>query len=344
MADRRDADYMGRAINAADASRLITPPNPWVGAAVASTTAVYTGATSHYGGPHAEINALNDAGDDARGATLYSTLEPCCHQGQTGPCTEAIIAAGISRVVIALTDPDPQVAGKGIDRLREAGIEVDVGVGAARVERQLRPYLHHRRTGRPLVVLKLAATLDGFTAAPDRSSKWITGPEARADSHRLRAESDAILVGAGTIRADDPALTVRDFAPIGIDGDEIQPLRVVLGSAPADARAQPLLELSGDLDDVLVDLAGRGVLQLMVEGGAHVAGAFHREGLIDRYVIYMAPALFGGDDARPLFAGPGAATIDDIWRGELVDVRQLGTDVRLEMRPIVARTRTNPSA
>jgi len=333
MADRRDADYMGRAINAADASRLIAPPNPWVGAAIASGTAVFTGATSHFGGPHAEINALAQAGDDARGATMYTTLEPCCHDGKTGPCTEAIIQAGISRVVTALTDPDPLVAGKGIARLREAGIEVAVGVGAARVERQLRPYLHHRRTGRPFVVLKLAATLDGFTAAPDRSSKWITGPEARSDSHRLRAESDALLVGAGTIRADDPALTVRDFAPIGIDGDEIQPLRVVLGSAPDDARAQPLVELGGDLDDVLVDLAGRGVLQLMVEGGAHVAGAFHRQGLIDRYVIYLAPALFGGDDARPLFAGPGAPTIGDIWRGEIVDVRQLGTDVRIEMRP-----------
>ncbi|MGK0227220.1 MAG: diaminohydroxyphosphoribosylaminopyrimidine deaminase [Thermoproteota archaeon] len=333
MADRRDADYMGRAINAADASRLITPPNPWVGAAIASGTAVFTGATSQYGGPHAEVNALAEAGDDARGATMYTTLEPCCHHGQTGPCTDAIIQAGITRVVIALTDPDPLVAGKGIERLREAGIEVDVGVGAARVERQLRPYLHHRRTGRPLVVLKLAATLDGFTAAPDRSSKWITGPEARSDSHRLRAESDALLVGAGTIRADDPALTVRDFAPIGIDGDEIQPLRVVLGSAPDDARAQPLIELSGELDEVLADLAGRGVLQLMVEGGAHVAGAFHREGLIDRYVIYLAPALFGGDDARPLFSGPGAPTIGDIWRGEIVDVRQLGADVRIEMRP-----------
>jgi len=333
MADRRDADYMGRAINAADASRLITPPNPWVGAAIVSGTAVFTGATSQYGGPHAEINALAEASDDARGATMYTTLEPCCHHGQTGPCTEAIIQAGITRVVIALTDPDPLVAGKGIERLREAGIEVDVGVGAARVERQLRPYLHHRRTGRPLVVLKLAATLDGFTAAPDRSSKWITGPEARSDSHRLRAESDALLVGAGTIRADDPALTVRDFAPIGIDGDEIQPLRVVLGSAPDDARAQPLIELSGELDEVLVDLAGRGVLQLMVEGGAHVAGAFHREGLIDRYVIYLAPALFGGDDARPLFSGPGAPTIGDIWRGEIIDVRQLGADVRIEMGP-----------
>lgn len=333
MADRRDADYMGRAISAADAARLVASPNPWVGAAVVSEASVFTGATSAPGGPHAEINALAAAAGAARGATLYSTLEPCCHTGRTGPCTEAIIAAGIVRVVVALTDPDPLVAGKGIDALRNAGITVEVGVGAARVERQLRAYLHHRRTGRPLVVLKLAATLDGFTAAPDRTSRWITGPEARSDSHRLRAESDAILVGAGTIRADDPALDVRDFAPIEMNIEVVQPMRVVLGTASAEARAQPLLELSGELTDVLDELGSRHVLQVMVEGGAAVAGAFHRQGLVDRYVIYMAPAFFGGDDARSLFSGPGAATIDDIWRGEIVDVRQLGTDVRIELQP-----------
>lgn len=336
MADRFDADYMGRAIQAAEASRLISSPNPWVGAAIVRDTSVFTGSTSQPGGNHAEINALEAAGDAADGSTMYTTLEPCCHTGRTGPCTDAIIAAGVKRVVFALTDPDPLVAGKGQAALEEAGIAVEVGIGAARVERQLRPYLHHRRTGRPYVVLKLAATLDGFTAAPDRTSKWITGPEARSDGHRLRAESDAILVGAGTIRADDPALTVRDFAPIGIGGSEIQPLRVVLGEAPADARAQPLLEVSGELPDVLEDLARRGVLQLMVEGGATVAGAFHQQGLVDRYVFYMAPAMFGGNDARPLFDGPGAATMDDVWRGEIVDVRQLGNDVRIELRPQVA--------
>ena len=333
MADRFDADFMGRAIKAADEARLIAPPNPWVGCVVVSGSTSFVGATSAPGGNHAEINALREAGEAARGATLYTTLEPCCHQGRTGPCTEAIVDAGIERVVIALSDPDPLVAGKGVVRLRDAGLDVTLGVGAARVERQLLPYLHHRRTGRPFVVLKLAASLDGFTAAPDRTSKWITGPEARADSHRLRAESDAILVGAGTIRADDPALTVRDFAPTGIDGSEIQPVRVVLGQAPADARAQPLLEMDGDLADVLDNLGERGILQLMVEGGAKVAGEFHRAGLVDRYVVYIAAALFGGDDARPLFSGPGASTIDELWRGQLVDVRRLGEDVRIELRP-----------
>lgn len=333
MASRLDADYMGRAINTAEAARLIAPPNPWVGAVVVNETSVFSGATSAPGGPHAEIVALNEAGEMAQGATLYSTLEPCCTLGRTGPCTEAIIAAGVARVVVGLTDPDSRVSGAGIEALTNAGIEVEVGVGAARVERQLRAYLHHRRTGRPWVVLKLAATLDGFTAAPDRSSKWITGPEARADGHRLRAESDAILVGAGTIRADDPALTVRDFAPLGIDGQEVQPMRVVLGSAPADARAQPVVELQGELGDVLDELGQRDVLQVLVEGGAHVAGSFHRAGLVNRYVMYLAPALFGGDDARSLFTGPGQATIADVWRGELVDVRRVGDDIRIEMRP-----------
>lgn len=333
MADRHDADYMGRAINAADAARLIASPNPWVGAAVVCDGAVFTGSASAPGGPHAEINALEAAGDAARGATMYTTLEPCCHHGRTGPCTEAIVAAGIARVVVALTDPDPLVAGKGIAALEAAGLSVDVGVGEARVERQLRPYLHHRRTGRPLVVLKLSATLDGFTAAPDRTSQWISGPEARSDGHRLRAESDAILVGAGTIRADDPKLTVRDFAPVGKDGEVVQPMRVVLGQASPDAKAQPLVELSGELGDVLDELGRRDVLQVMVEGGATVAGAFHQAGLIDRYVVYLAPAFFGGDDARPLFTGAGAQTIDDLWRGEVVDVRQLGQDVRIELIP-----------
>lgn len=333
MADRHDADYMGRAINAADTARLVAPPNPWVGAAIVADSSVFTGATAAPGGPHAEITALAEAGTAAKGATLYTTLEPCCHTGRTGPCTDVIIAAGIVRVVVALSDPDPLVAGKGIEALRDAGLQVDVGLGAARVERQLRAYLHHRRTGRPLVVLKLAASLDGFTAAPDRSSKWITGPEARSDGHRLRAESDAILVGAGTIRADDPALNVRDFAPVGVDGELVQPIRVVLGTAPADARAQPLVELDGELADVLDDLGRRDVLQVLVEGGANVAGSFHRQGLVDRYVLYLAPAFFGGDDARPLFTGAGAETIDDVWRGEIVDVRQLGPDVRIELQP-----------
>jgi diaminohydroxyphosphoribosylaminopyrimidine deaminase / 5-amino-6-(5-phosphoribosylamino)uracil reductase len=211
--------------------------------------------------------------------------------------------------------------------LRAAGIAVEVGVCADHVRSQLAPYLKHRITGRPYVVLKLAATLDGRTAAPDGTSQWITGELARRDAHRLRAESDALIVGAGTVRADDPALTVRHLH--GRD-----PLRVVLGRAPETARVHPALEMEGDLPSVLDELGRQGVVQAMVEGGATVAAAFHRAGLVDRYVVYIAPALFGGDDARGLFTGPGAATIDDLWRGRLVAVDRIGEDLRLEMEPV----------
>jgi diaminohydroxyphosphoribosylaminopyrimidine deaminase/5-amino-6-(5-phosphoribosylamino)uracil reductase len=210
--------------------------------------------------------------------------------------------------------------------LRAAGIAVDVGTGSAAAEAQLAPYLKHRTTGRPWVLLKLAATLDGRTAAPDGSSRWITGEAARADVHRLRAESDAVIVGAGTVRADDPLLTARD-----VEGRD--PLRVVLGTVPPEANVHPCVELSGPLPDVLDELGRRGVVQAMVEGGAGVAGQFHRERLVDHYVVYLAPALFGGDDARPLLAGAGAATIEDLWRGRITNVERLGEDVKIEMAP-----------
>jgi diaminohydroxyphosphoribosylaminopyrimidine deaminase/5-amino-6-(5-phosphoribosylamino)uracil reductase len=199
-------------------------------------------------------------------------------------------------------------------------------MGADEVAGDLAPYLKHRRTGRPFVVLKLAASLDGRTAAPDGSSRWITGAEARADAHRLRALSDAVVVGAGTVRADDPELTVRH-----VEGRD--PLRVVLGRAPEGARVHPALELDDAPDAVLDELGRRGILQAMVEGGATVAGAFHRAGLVDRYVVYLAPALFGGDDARGLFAGAGAATMDDVWRGRITSVERLGDDLRVELAP-----------
>ena len=319
-----DEQHMRRAMELAAGVRRLTSPNPWVGSVL--QPGGFEGATAPPGGPHAEVAALQAAGAAARGATLYATLEPCAHHGRTPPCVDAIVDAGISRVVVGIEDPDERVRGAGIRALRAAGVAVDVGICAADVRAQLAPYLKHRATGRPLVVLKLAATLDGRTAAPDGSSRWITGDAARADAHRLRAESDAVIVGAGTVRADDPALTVRDFA--GAD-----PLRVVLGTAPAGARVQPALELSGDLSGVLDELGRRGVLQALVEGGATVAGDFHRAGLVDRYVLYLAPALFGGDDARPLFAGPGAPTIADVWRGRIVSVERLGEDMRIECSP-----------
>lgn len=315
-----DVDAMRRAIALAASVRGSTSPNPWVGAVVGD----FEGATQPPGGAHAEVVALTAAGPAARGQTLYVTLEPCSHHGRTPPCTDAIISAGVTRVVVGVEDPDPNVSGTGIATLRQAGIQVDVGVCADEVQQQLAPYLKHRQTGRPYVVLKLAASLDGRTAAPDGTSQWITGDEARADAHRLRAHSDAVLVGAGTVRQDDPSLTVRH-----VDGRD--PLRVVLGHAPADAMVQPAIEMQGDLGDVLDQLGDKGVVQLLVEGGATVARAFHAAGLVDRYVLYLAPALFGGDDAHPLFNGPGAPTIEDVWRGRIVNVEQLGPDLKVEL-------------
>src|SRR3954447_18243453 len=208
MVDRDDR-LMGQAIAAAAMARPITSPNPWVGAVIVSPDhAVFSGATQPPGGAHAEIGALSAAGDRARNATVYVTLEPCAHTGRTPPCADALVEAGVRRVVVGIEDPEDHVAGRGIDRLRAAGIDVEVGLLGDEVTAQLAPYLKHRRTGRPWVVLKLAATLDGHSAAPDGSSRWITGREARADAHRLRAVSDAVIVGAGTVRADDPALTV----------------------------------------------------------------------------------------------------------------------------------------
>jgi len=313
---------MRRALELAWSVRASTSPNPWVGAVI--DPGGFEGATQPPGGPHAEIVALEQAGDAARGATLVVTLEPCAHHGRTPPCVDAIIEAGIARVVVGIEDPDPNVRGRGIARLRDAGIEVDVGVLADEVGAQLAPYLKHRSTGRPWLVLKLAASVDGRTAAPDGSSQWITGEEARADAHRLRAESDAVIVGAGTVRTDDPSLTVRH-----VEGSD--PLRVVLGKAPSDAKVHPALEFEGDLVEVLDELGRRGVLQAVVEGGPTVAGAFHRAGLVDRYVVYLAPALFGGDDGRPLFTGRGAQTIDDVWRGTITNVERLGADLKLEV-------------
>lgn len=317
-----DEHGMRRAIEAAAAARVGAHPNPWVGAYL--VPGEHTGSTAPPGGPHAEAAVLTSAGPSARGATVYTTLEPCCSfPGKRTPsCADALIEAGVARVVVGILDPDPRVQGRGIEALRSAGIEVSVGVGEAEVRRQLAPYLTHRTTGRPFVLLKLAATLDGRTAAPDGSSQWITGDSARADAHRLRAESDAVLVGAGTVRVDDPSLTVRH-----VEGRD--PRRIVLGRAPEGAKVHPCDEASGDLGEILDRLGREGVVQLLVEGGASVAAAFHGAGLVDRYVVYLAPALFGGDDAVGLFAGKGAPSMADVWRGRIVETEHLGDDLKV---------------
>jgi diaminohydroxyphosphoribosylaminopyrimidine deaminase/5-amino-6-(5-phosphoribosylamino)uracil reductase len=335
-----DEHFMREALIASRLARRRASPNPWVGCVLVNGDGeiVGQGATEAQtpgprgAGRHAEAVALDRAGERARGATAYVTLEPCSHQGRTPPCADHLVRSGVKRVVIATLDPDPNVSGAGLSILRSAGLETTVGVLAEAAEKYLRPYLVHRRTGRPYVILKLAATLDGRLAAPDGSSRWITGPDARRDVHELRADSDALLVGAGTVRADDPELTVR-LDPADEDAHARQPLRVVLGLAPRDAKVMPALEISGDLRGVLDELGRRGILQLLVEGGARVAGEFHRLGLVDLYVFYLAPALLGGDDGVPVFSGPGAPTMSQAWRGQIIGMRQLGPDVRIDLGP-----------
>jgi diaminohydroxyphosphoribosylaminopyrimidine deaminase/5-amino-6-(5-phosphoribosylamino)uracil reductase len=315
---------MRRAIAMAETARLRARPNPWVGAVlVCADGSLFEGATQAPGGAHAEIECLRaarESGRDSTGAHLVVTLEPCSHTGRTGPCTEAIIAAGIASVTVAVDDPDERVSGSGIAALRAAGVDVTVGVLADEVTHQLAPYLHHRRTGRPFVVVKMASTLDWRTVAP-AGERWITGDDARREVHRLRAESDAIAVGAGTVRADDPELTVRL-----IDGPS--PRRVVLTRTPLPptAKVHPCLEWSGSLDDLLDTLGSDGVVQLLVEGGAETVTSFHRAGFIDRWVLHVAPVVSGDDSAPGLFADDGAHAPE---RFDLVSHRQIGADLEI---------------
>ena len=322
-----DERMMRLAVDTACTARLRSRPNPWVGAVVvAQNGEVFTGATLEPGNAHAEIVALNAAAHHAQGSTLFSTLEPCNHTGRTGPCTQAIIDAGVSRVVVGTLDPDSKVSGSGVQHLRNAGLTVDVGVLEQEVKQQLAAYLHHRATGRPFVVLKMASTIDGRIAAADGSIKWITGETARKRVHQLRAESDAIVVGAGTVRADDPSLTVRD-------ADGPSPRRIVLGTIDASAKVHPCTQWTGTLPDLLDTLGKEGVVQLLVEGGARVAASFHREHLINQYIMHIAPVIAGGDDVAGVFAGPAASTMADMWRGRIVSTTNLDGDIEIILEP-----------
>jgi len=276
-------------------------PNPRVGAVVVDSDGALAGRGSHVGPgtPHAEFLALEEAGDRARGATLYVTLEPCVHYGRTPPCVDAILAAGISRVVVAIVDPDPRVSGRGLERLEDAGVEVVLGIEEEAAQRLDPGYFSHRRTGLPWVILKAAATLDGQVAATDGTSKWITSDVARQDAHELRAEVDAVVVGAGTVRTDDPLLDVRlpDYAGP-------QPVPVIVAGKhplPADARVlsrDPIVLRSEgspvDLTEGLRSLADKGLLHILVEGGPTLAASLLQEGLVNRVVLYLAPSLAGG--------------------------------------------------
>jgi diaminohydroxyphosphoribosylaminopyrimidine deaminase / 5-amino-6-(5-phosphoribosylamino)uracil reductase len=359
----RDEDLMARAVVLGEQGRRSAPPNPWVGCVLARDGRVIgEGFHVRPGEPHAEVVALRAAGDRARGATAYVTLEPCAHTHRTPPCADALVAAGVTRVVTALEDPDPRVSGRGIERLRASGVTVDVGAGALEAARSLAPYLHQRRTGRAFCLAKVAMSLDGRIAAADGSSRWITGEASRHDTHELRADSQAVVVGAGTALADRPSLNVRAIANV-----PQMPLRVLLDArarVPADgplfdAVLGPTLAITSelappeavdawraagakvetvgrsatgaglDLAAVLELLAHHDVLQAMFEGGAQVHGALAAADLVDRLVAYVAPVVLG-TDALPAFGWEGPATLGSAGRLRLDDTRMLGDDVRLD--------------
>lgn len=346
---------MARAIELAARPPLRTSPNPTVGCVVVRDgRLVGEGVTRPAGQAHAEVVALDAAGEAARGADMYVTLEPCSHTGRTPPCTDAIIAAGIRRVFAGVIDPTPLVHGDGLRALEAAGVEVEVGLLGDRCARQLAPFRRFIVDRRPWVLLKAAVTLDGRIAAAGGDSKWITGEAARADVHRLRARADAVLVGAGTARADDPRLTVRDAAgedPLRIvldtdaslspgaamlgegglvcHGPDAEPKRVAALAATGAATVELPLAPDGhglDLDALMVHLRERGVVRLMVEGGGVLHGALLAAGLADEACIYVAPRFIGR--GRPLLDLPSAPSIARGWRIEPVDVRVLGDDVR----------------
>jgi diaminohydroxyphosphoribosylaminopyrimidine deaminase / 5-amino-6-(5-phosphoribosylamino)uracil reductase len=336
-----DGAWMRRAIALAAGGTGSSYPNPMVGCVVtdAEGQPVGEGFHAYAGGPHAEVAALAMAGGRARGGTAYVTLEPCNHTGRTGPCTQALIAAGIGRVVYAVPDPTPQASG-GDPVLVAHGIRVEAGLMREEAERMNAVWLHAVRTGRPFVTWKFATTVDGRSAAPDGTSRWITGPVARADVHKLRAECDAIAVGTGTVFADNPELTVR--APDGSPAER-QPLRVVVGrrAVPAAAkvrndRAETLLLPLTDPDEVLRRLNSRQIRHLWLEGGPTLAAAFVRAGLVDRAIAYVAAGLLGS--GRSAVGDLGAESIRDLRRFHLTDVTRFGDDVRLTLIPTDRRS------
>jgi diaminohydroxyphosphoribosylaminopyrimidine deaminase/5-amino-6-(5-phosphoribosylamino)uracil reductase len=366
-----DYHYMARAVRLARKGLYTTThPNPRVGCVLVNDNKIVgEGYHRQAGEAHAEPNALAAAGDKARGATAYVTLEPCCHQGRTPPCTEGLIEAGVSRVVVAMQDPNPLVAGKGLERLREAGIEVACGLLEQEAAALNPGFIKRMAEGLPYVRCKLAMSLDGRTAMASGESQWITSDAAREDVHRLRARSAAVLTGIGTLQADDPAMNVR-LSPesLGLDADlhTPQPLRVVLDpqlNTPPDARMLGLpgsvlivcadearlgagpLEAAGaqvvtqpadgdrlDLSQVLAHLAQQEVNEVLLESGAVLAGAMLGEGLIDELVGYLAPHLMGSG-ARGLFNLPAIELMSQRIGLNITDLRQIGEDIRITAEP-----------
>nr|WP_203590483.1 bifunctional diaminohydroxyphosphoribosylaminopyrimidine deaminase/5-amino-6-(5-phosphoribosylamino)uracil reductase RibD [Streptomyces sp. SID13031] len=328
---------MRRAVELAAHGVGSTHPNPVVGCVITGRDGhpVGEGWHAYPGGPHAEVEALRMAGERARGGTAYVTLEPCNHTGRTGPCSDALIAAGVARVVYAVPDPNKQAAG-GAETLAAKDIRVEQGVLQDEAEAVNHVWLHSVRQGRPFVTWKFATTLDGRSAAKDRSSKWITGPLARADVHKKRAECDAIAVGTQTVLTDDPELTVRDEQDRPAAR---QPLRVVVGDReiPLTAkvrndRAKTLLLPTHDPAEVLRQLDDHQIRHLWLEGGPTLAAAFLRAGWVDQIVAYVAPAVLGSGFSA--IGDLGAESIDQLRRFNLADVTRLGDDVRLTLTPL----------
>ncbi|WP_338675408.1 bifunctional diaminohydroxyphosphoribosylaminopyrimidine deaminase/5-amino-6-(5-phosphoribosylamino)uracil reductase RibD [Streptomyces sp. SCSIO 30461] len=352
MATAADISAMRRAIELAARALGSTSPNPVVGCVITDASGATVGEGYHQraGGPHAEIHALRAAGERARGGTAYVSLEPCNHTGRTGPCAQALVEAGIARVVYAVADPNPQATG-GAGTLRSAGVGVEQGLLGDEAEEGNVAWLTSARLGRPHVVWKYAATLDGRSAAADGTSRWITSPESRADVHRLRAEADAVVVGSGTLRADDPHLAVR-----GVEG-ATQPLRVVLdtnASVRPTARvlddAAPTLIVTGEHADtrhlpgadiarlsadeagigvraLLDELYGRGVRSVLLEGGPTLAGSFIAAGAVDRVIGYLAPVFLGA--GRQVLAEAGISTISEALRLDMTETVRIGPDLRI---------------
>ena len=349
-----DHDYMARALELAARGRGAVEPNPLVGAVVVRDgTVVGEGWHQKFGQAHAEVDALDKAGEAARESTLYVTLEPCCHFGKTPPCTEAVIRAGVNRVVAAMLDPFPKVSGQGASRLREAGIVVEVGVGEATARRLNAPYLKRLRTGRPWVIAKWAMTLDGKIATRTGASKWITGEAARVRVHELRGRMDAIIVGKGTLFADDPLLTARPSGPrtaarvvLTATGEglptscrlletaDAAPILVITTPAGAaqlstwrDRGAEVVALSDAEVKSVLTELGRRGMTNVLVEGGAGTLGGFRDAGEIDEVFAFVAPKLFGGFNALTPVGGVGVAGVDEAWGLAEWDVERLGDDL-----------------
>ena len=358
-----DHAHMARALRLAERGLYTTKPNPMVGCVIAhGANVVGEGFHARAGEPHAEVHALRAAGERARGATVYVTLEPCAHTGRTPPCADALVAAGVARVVAAVRDPFAQVDGRGFARLQEAGIAVESGLMETQARALNRGFFSRIERGRPWVRVKLAMSLDGRTALRDGDSKWISSEAARADVQRWRARAGALLTASGTVLADDPQLTVR----LGDDTAFVPPLRVVLdvglatplrsrlldGDAPTLVIHAPDTKVSEpwrdrtrawvpvqdgrlDLPAVMAELARREINEVQVEAGATLAGALLRAGLVDELLLYIAPVLLG-ESARPLFGGIDPVSMAQRQGFAVLEQRQVGPDLRLRLQPIVA--------